>query len=195
VTGRRLPYISILENTSRRRRMFRGAVLLALVSVAFAQRNPSGATDSAELKALGAFVGKWKSVGEMFETRYSHAQKISSELTCVWAPNRQFLISDQIIKSADGRKDQLGVYGYDPQSKEYYSYAFFSTGGPPYISHPEITGNVWTYNGEFKGPGGMVRTRTTNTFVDGNTVVFETQFSDDGTHWVTMLKGKDIRAK
>jgi Protein of unknown function (DUF1579) len=175
--------------------LFRGVILLAFVSVAFAQRLPDPIGRSGELGALNAFVGKWKTSGEMFETNYSHAQKLSSVMTCEWAPNHQFLISDQILHSPEGKKDQLGIYGYDPQSKQYYSYAFFATGGPPYISHPEITGNVWTYNGVFKGATGAVKTRTTNTFVDKDTVVFETQYSEDGTHWVTMLTGKDIRLK
>ena len=175
--------------------LFRGAFLLAFVSAAFAQEIPSAVSYSGELRALEAFVGKWKTSGEMFETEYSHAHKLSSVMTCEWAPNHQFLISDQIIHSPDGRKDQLGIYGYDPQSKQYYSYAFFSSGGPPYISHPEISGNVWTYNGEFKGAAGTVKTRTTNTFVGEDAVVFETQYTKDGTHWVTMLRGKDTRIR
>ena len=37
-----------------------------------------------------------------------------------------------------------------------------------------------------------MKTGTTNTFVGINTVVFVTQYTKDGTHWVRMLTGKDI---
>ncbi len=175
--------------------MMRGAILLVIVSVAFAQKNNGTTNYDEQVNMLSAFVGHWKSVGELFETKYSHAQKLSSEMICEWAPNHQFLISDQIIVSTDGKRDQLGIYGYNPRSKQFYSYAFSGAGGPPYISHPDISGNVWTYSGEFKSLTGTVRTRTTNTFVGRDTVLFETKYSEDGSHWVTMLKGMDIRIK
>ena len=175
--------------------VLREILLVALVSVAFAHGKSVKDSDSNEIAKLVVFVGKWKTAGEVFNTKFSHAAKTSSIMTCVWSPNRRFLISDQIIKKADGTVDQLGVYGYDPHAKGFYSYTFFGAGGAPFSSKPVINGNVWIYNGEFKSGGETIKTRTTNDFILRDTMTFETQYSEDGTHWVTMMKGKDVRIK
>lgn len=175
--------------------LFRGLLIALFVSTALAQTKSFTSDDGREIAKLGVFVGKWKTAGEMFNTKFSHAAKTSSIMTCVWSPNRRFLISDQIIKKADGTVDQLGVYGYDPHAKGFYSYAFFGAGGAPFSSKPVINGNVWIYNGEFKSGGETIKTRTTNNFILRDTMIFETQYSEDGTHWVTMMKGKDVRIK
>ncbi len=175
--------------------LIRGIIFIGLFSTGLMPGRLSGSNDTTQIAKLGAMVGKWRTTGVMYKTKFSHAGKTSSMLTCEWSPDHKFVISDQVIKSGQGEEYQLGVFGYDPHSNEFYSYAFFAAGGNPFPSHPEIKRKVWVYTGEFKNGDTAVRTRTTDTFVSRDTMLFKTQYSEDGVHWVTMMKGKDVRIK
>lgn len=170
-------------------------MLIALIPAAFLPNKSTGGNEPSGTARLGAMMGEWKTTGTMFKTKFSHAGNTSSVMRCTWSADHVFVISDQVIKTEQGEKNQLSVFGYDTHSKEYYSYTFFAAGGAPFVSHPEIRGNVWIYNGEFKNGEITVRTRTTDTFISPSLMIFETQFCEDGVNWVTMMKGKDVRVK
>lgn len=154
-----------------------------------------GNDEATHIAKLGAMVGKWRTAGITYETKFSHAGRTSSIMTCVWSPDHKFVISDRVVNTGQGKEYQLGVFGYDPRSNQFYSYGFFAAGGAPFHTHPQIKGNVWIYTGEFKNGDAAVRTRTTDTFISRDTILFKIQYSEDGVHWITMTKGKDIRIK
>lgn len=175
--------------------LLRGIIFVSLLSTGLLPGGPVGSSDRGQIAKLGAMVGRWKTTGVIYKTKFSHAGRTTSMLTCEWSPDHKFVVSDQVIRSGGGEKYQLGVFGYDPHSNEFYSYDFFAAGGAPFPSHPQIRGNVWIYTGEFKNGDVAVRTRTTDTFVSRDTMLFRTQYSEDGVHWVTMIRGKDVRVK
>ena len=56
-------------------------------------------------------------------------------------------------------------------------------------------GNVWTYWDEADEAGKHIQFRTTNTFQSPATVVWRSEYSEDGAHWILMGEGTDTRKK
>ncbi len=172
-----------------------GLLLACLMPAAVLPNSVSGKSNAREIAKLGAMVGRWKATTSTFQTKFSHAGRSSGTITCRWSTDRRFVIADLVVGTGQADNHQLKVYGWDPHLEQFYSYAFFATGGPPFVGHPDIRGNVWISRGEFRNGDSTVRTRTTYTFVSRNLVVIETQYSEDGIHWITIMKGKNVRVQ
>jgi hypothetical protein len=160
-----------------------------------AQGGSQSPDSNSPLAKLSPFVGKWKTSGEMKDTAYSKARLSISENTCDWSANRGFLICDQIIQSASGPGNDLSIYTYNEKD---HAFAFFglSRNDPePRATKLTIEGNLWTYWDEEEHNGKHVRFRTTNRFALPSTVVWRSEFSEDGVRWVLMGEGQDTRVK
>jgi hypothetical protein len=151
-------------------------------------------TEAAAIDQLGAFLGHWRTTGEMRETNYSKARKKSDdEMTCQWTPNHGFLICDQLIHKPQGVENELSIYTYDEKD---HSYAFFGVGREDKEARTTkltIQHRVWTYSDESVEGGKHVQFRTVNRFVSPKEVTWRSEYSEDGSHWILMGEGRDIR--
>src|SRR5215469_7130446 len=146
--------------------------------------------EQAATKKLGVFVGKWESEGTFFDTPFSKAGKVSSNIDCGWSPQQNFLICEQLITDSTGKHTQLSIFSYNSKDKNYTISSMAGPGKQPWNGTLNIDGNIWTYPGGYEANGKKVTIRTINDFSVPGVESFRTEFSDDGgAHWVTTLKG------
>jgi hypothetical protein len=147
-----------------------------------------------EIEKLAAFLGHWNASGEVKGSDSGKGgMKVSSEISCDWAPNHGFLICDQIIHAPDGDHNDLSIYTY---SEKDHAFAFFGiTRGSKEARTTKLTieGNVWTYSNSEAGAGKQTEYRTTNRFTSASNVVWRAEYSQDGEHWTTTAEGTDVR--
>lgn len=139
---------------------------------------------------LGVFVGKWQSEGTFFDTPYSKAGKVTSDIDCGWSPQRNFLVCEQLINDSTGKHTQLSIYSYNGKEGSYTISSMAGPGALPWNGTVMINGSLWTYPGGYEANGKKITIKTTNDFSVPGIETFKTQFSDDnGDHWVTTLQG------
>jgi hypothetical protein len=147
-----------------------------------------------KLEKLGVFVGHWKTTGEMKETAYSHARvKSSDEMTCNWSTNHAFLICDQLIHAADGLRNDLSIYTYNDRERVYAFFGLSRNDAQARTTKLTIEDDLWTYWDEDDDAGKHIRFRTTNKFVSPTTMMWRSEYSQDGTRWILMGEGIDTR--
>jgi Protein of unknown function (DUF1579) len=138
-----------------------------------------------EHKRLDAFVGTWKTEGEIRASPSGSAVMIHATDTYEWLPGRFFLIHRWDAHMPDGNTKGIEIIGYDASSKTYPMHSFDSEGNFG-IMRASVKGDIWSFAGEslrFKGgfrDGG-------NTFAG----IWE-QRSRDGLKWVPWM---DIRLR
>lgn len=147
-----------------------------------------------EIDKLGAFLGDWNTQGEMKDSQYSKAQPNTvNKLTCNWAPNHRFLVCDQIIHTPSGVDDQVSLYTYNEKQRAFAFIGVSQSDPHPHTPTLTIEGKVWTYSGEFHDGTKRIQFRTTNEFTTSKTVVWRSEYSEDGSHWTLMGEGTDTR--
>ena len=155
-------------------------VAVSLVPAALAAQRP-------EVAPLGAYLGRWHSVGESHATRFSEAGRSSADLECRWSAGGRFLACDtQILAGADSL-EQLSAYG-PADSGRFALYAVTPGGRPAFFSRVTIAGNTWTYENP-NAPATGTRWRTLNVWVSPGEMHWRTEFTEDGVHWVATIEG------
>jgi hypothetical protein len=148
------------------------------------------------LEKLSAFQGQWTSKGQMRDSKFSKVGSNSANTTCSWSTNHGYLTCDQLVQTSDAPENDLSVYSYNEKD---HSYLFFGLSrGDRDARTPRLTidGNLWTYLGGFDQKDGKhISFRTTNTFTSPTSVVWRSEFSDDGTNWTLMGEGTETRVK
>lgn len=161
---------------------------LAISGYVAAQKSSADLQPAAE--KLGVFVGKWQSEGTFFDTPYSKAGRVMSDIDCSWSPQHNFLICEQLIRDSNGKHTQLSVYSYNSKDGNYTISSMAGPGAQPWNGTVIIHGSVWTYPGGYEANGKKITIKTTNDFSAPGIETFTTQLSDDGgAHWVTTLQG------
>jgi len=155
-------------------------LLLALAASAFAQTSSNRA-------ALAAFLGHWEGSGKFADTKFSKAQTVTSTTDCAWTPQGSALVCETMVHDAQGDHRQLSVDTPDSEGSG-FTYYTISPGRKPFYGDLAITGNTWIYGPAPDAKGHYPEFRTTNQF-KGDTETFKTEFTEDGTHWTTMLEG------
>jgi type II secretory pathway pseudopilin PulG len=167
------------------------AVIAVFSSATFAQQDDTqkASTDqAAATKKLGAFLGKWNTVGT-----FASGEKATTELECRWSAQGNYLVCEQHVKLSNGHEQrQLTVYSYNANDGTYQYATFADPGQKPSSGAVEIKGNTWIYNSSFESHGGKTTLiRNTNEFTEGGkTEVFKVVTSDDdGKTWKPLLDG------
>ncbi len=156
----------------------------------FASVQAGSADEQAATKELGVFVGKWHSEGSFFDTPYSKAGKVTSNVDCGWSPQSNFLICEQHITDSSGQHTQLSIFSYNSKDGNYTISSMAGPGKQPWNGTVIIHGDIWTYPGGYEANGKKVEIRTTNDFSVPGTESFKTEFSaDGGAHWIVTLQG------
>jgi len=159
-------------------------VALALVPAALAAQRP-------EVAPLGAYLGRWHSVGESHATEFSKAGSSTADLECRWSAGGRFLACDMRIVAGGDSIEQLSAYG-PADSGRFALYAVTPGGRPAYFSRVTIAGNTWTYENP-NAPATGTRWRTINEWVAPGEMHWRAQFSEDGEHWTTTNEGVSTR--
>src|SRR5215469_5949078 len=94
-------------------------LLIAFVLSGFGLAQSTTSDEQAATKKLGVFVGKWESEGRFFDTPFSKAGKVSSNIDCGWSPQGNFLICEQLITDSTGKHTQLSIFSYNDKDKNY----------------------------------------------------------------------------
>ena len=169
-------------------------VMLIPCALSALASGPQAAPAPDGLNKLGAFVGTWKSEGEMKDSAYSKAQpNITSEFTCQWSPNHGFMVCDQEVRSPNGINNDLSIYTFDESKHEYRFFGFGRNDARVRTPALTIEGNTWVYLGGFEDGSKHVRFRTTNVFTSQGHVRWRSEYSEDGSQWTLMGEGTDIR--
>lgn len=180
----------------------RALAAMAVLCISFATiswRNPTRASAQAGASGLdkvGAFLGEWKSKGEMRDTTFSKAGSNSATTTCAWSLNHGYLTCDQLVQTPDGPENDFSVYTYNEKDHTYLFFGLSRGDGDARTPKLTIEGNLWTYLGGFdRKDGKHISFRTTNTFTSPTNVTWRSEFSDDGAHWTIMGEGTETRVK
>jgi hypothetical protein len=166
--------------------------LTIAINICLTQAAPPANTPdvAAATKKLGVFVGKWQSEGNFFETGYSRAGHVTSQVNCRWSPQGNFLVCEQQITDNEGQHTQLSIYSYSSKDGNYTISSMAGPGTQPWNGTMNISGNIWTYPGGFEAKGKKVEIRTINDFSTSGVEQFKSEYSDDGgVHWTIMLQG------
>ena len=167
------------------------AFAASLSSCAFVPRTLRRAS---ELEKLGALLGHWNTSGEMKDTPYSKARtKSNDEMTCSWTPNHGFLVCDQIIHTLTETRNDLSIYTYNEKQHTFSFFGLSRNDTEARTTKLTIEGSLWTYFDESDEGGKHVQFRTTNQFSSPSTVIWRSEYSEDGVHWTLMGQGTDKR--
>jgi hypothetical protein len=140
---------------------------------------------SAEQKKMGAFLGRWRTTGEVAATESEPAAEVDSIDIYEWYPGEFFL-----VHHADGRVGgspikSIEIMGYDPERQCYFAPFFDSTGdfGTEEIRFDE---NKWIWRGS--NVMGVKEHRCIAVVSDdGQTIEARHEKSDDGQSWVLWM--------
>lgn len=160
-------------------------IALAIPSVLFAQDGK--VLKGSGLDKLKVLIGTWKTV-----TNVSNAR--SSVSTITFSPDRQFIISDQIIENAGRQMNSLSVYTYNARGDSYAMTTLGTQGMAPFTIPLTFKGDVMIFTGgSYLNNGKKVYNRTINTFINPKCYTYAVQTSADSINWRATMEGNTIK--
>ena len=174
--------------------------LLSRVFLLLACCLPMAAADTTlNADILNRWVGgKWVGEGQFVDSAYSKANKASATTTCVWSPDHVFVTCDQDINFGGTPMRDLSVYSFASKTGKFYFYGISLGEETPRHTALDISdnGDRWLYTSTNDIQGKSVEFRTTNHFLNNDTVEWWTEFSTDGGKtWTKTGGGKEVRQK
>jgi hypothetical protein len=158
---------------------------------------PMPPTKPAEIKALDAFVGEWKSEFEFLPAMFGAPGNGTSEFHCEWVLDDWFVMGKQSSASTYGPYDSVWLATYDPKMGKYRSFTFTSSGacGIATMTYDPET-HTWTAVSESTNmtSGKPAENKTTMRFAGKDKVEWEWHQRVEGqTEFTLMMKGTDTR--
>lgn len=150
----------------------------------------------AELKALDAFVGQWRSTYEFTPAMFGEAGKGTGVTNAEWVLNGRFVMSRFKGSSSLGDYEWIGMMTYDPMTRTYRSFEFGCYG--------ECTVGTMTYDADTKAwttvsdgfdmSGRPAKNKVTMHFIGKDKLEWSWFLKSEGeTEFVQMMKGTDSR--
>lgn len=171
-------------------------VALFMCAVAVQAQSPAGPPKpSPEHKRLGVFVGKWNGSGEMKSGPWGPGGKMTWTEACEWFAGGFSVVCHANMKGPMGDGKGLFILGYNADEKEYVYFGIESAMGNPETSKGTVQGNTWSWAGEGKMGGKMVKSRFTIIEQSKDTFTFKGESSVDGGPWSATEEGKSTRAE
>lgn len=168
------------------------AVGLCLFAGAALAQAPGPPKPGPEVKKLDAFAGKWKGESEMKPGPWGPGGKMTSESECTWFEGGFQLVCRENSKGAMGNMKAESVLGWNGEEKV-YKYAGFDSSGMMGAANGTVSGNTWTWTGEDKMGGKMIKSRYTIVVTSPTSYTFKWETSQDGTTWATAADGKSTK--
>jgi hypothetical protein len=163
------------------------AAFFVFAQAIVAQAPPQPPKPGPAHKRLAYFVGTWTSEGEMKESPFGPAGKLSTKERTEWFSGGLFLVGHIDEKGPLGEGKSLEIMGYDPDQKVYTYYAISSLGWAE-TAKGTVSGDTWTWTSEMKMGGKMVKTRYIIKEVSPTSCTFTWEVAD-GAKWSTIMQG------
>jgi hypothetical protein len=167
------------------------AVCTILAASALAQELPK---PGPELKKLDVLTGSWTLDGEMKPGAMGPGGKMTEIQKCEWMDGEFFLVCHADFKSSMGDGSGISVMGYSNDDKV-YTYREFNSWGEFEDSRGSLDGDTWTWLGDEKEGGMVMKGRFTMKITSPTSYNFTFEMSQDGTKWTTVMDGKATKGK
>lgn len=162
-------------------------------SAAWASQHTEAPKPGPEVKKLDVFAGRWKGESEMKPGPWGPGGKMTSEDDCKWFEGGFALECQGQGDGAMGKVKSEFVLGWNPEEKV-YKYMGWDSTGMMGTANGKVSGNTWTYNGEDKMGGKMIKSRYTIVVASPTVHTFKWETSDDGGKtWKTAAEGKSTK--
>jgi Protein of unknown function (DUF1579) len=180
----------------KHRFFFTAIALVALSAFALrAEDKPKGPPQPGpEHKRLAYFEGKWTSEGEMKESPFGPAGKVTGTDVCEFFPGGFFLKCTGEGKTPMGDMKNLGILGYSADDKVYTYYGIDNMGMGE-SSKGSLKGDTWTFTSSSKMNGKVIKGRYVMKEISPTSYSFSWSTADDKGGWTTVMEGKETRAK
>lgn len=159
----------------------------ALLSGIFAQAPPAP-RPGPEHARLENLTGRWIVEGE------AGGEKFTRTENCEWFTGGFHLICRSEVTDGTGAAvSGQSIIGYDPDEKEYTFY-FISSTGTAVSMRGSVDGRVWTWIGELRVRGGLMKARTTITDQSPTAYTFTMEGSFAGGPWMLIEEGRGTKS-
>ena len=170
------------------------AIFCALMRVMTAiAQDPAGLLQpSLEHKRLGVFVGTWEDQAEMKPSPLGPGGKMCLTETCEWFTGGFSVVCHTDATGFMGGLKTLTVLTYDAEEKVYRLYEFNSVGWTN-SGKGTVDGDTWTFDGESKMRGKVVKSRTTIKLVSPDSATLKSEMWVEGGTWTLVMDLKGNR--
>ena len=158
---------------------------LSLLAVSAAAQTPRR-TPGPEHARLEALAGRWTISGESGGDRFTRTE------TCEWFAGGFHLICQSQVAGAIGAVKGQSIIGYD-SGENTYTFYFISSAGTSIFMRGTVTGQVWTWNGELRVGGELMKARTTITDQSPTSYTFKMEGSFKGGPWILLEEGRGTK--
>jgi hypothetical protein len=174
--------------------MVRGAAAAAAVcfgaSVVLASQHTEMPKPGPETKKLEAFAGKWKGESTMSPGPWGPGGKMTTMSDCTWYDGGFQMICRDSSEGAMGKMKSEAILGWNAEEKV-YKYMGFDSMGMMGSATGTVSGNVWSWSGEDKMGGKVIKSKYTITMATPTSQTFKWETSEDGGKtWKTAAEGK-----
>lgn len=159
-----------------------------------AQQPASTPQPSPEHKKLAAFVGIWKDEAELKPGPFGPGGKVHITETCEWFTGGFSLVCNSESTGLMGDGKALTVLNYDAEEKV-YTYYELNSFGLTNSAKGTVDRGTWTFNGEMKMGGKLIKTRFTIKLPSEDSAFMNTEISADGGPWTLLMELKGGRVK
>jgi len=170
-------------------------VVLVAGTLALAQAPAGPPKPGPEHKRLGVFVGKWIGSGDMKAGPWGPGGKMTWTETCEWFAGGFSVVCHNDSKGPMGDAKGLFILGYNAEEKKYVYFGIESAMSNPETSKGTLEGKTWSWTGEGKMGGKMVKSKFTITEQSNDLYTYKDETSVDGGPWSVTMEGKSTRAK
>lgn len=177
-----------------RNRIAIGTLAAVVVSfgIASADQHMEAPKPGPETKKLDMFAGKWKGESEMKAGPWGPGGKMTSESDCTWFDGGFQLVCRESSSGAMGKMKSQATMGWSTEDKV-YKYMGFDSMGMMGSATGTVSGNTWTWTGEDKMGGKMIKSRYTMVSTSPTAYTFKWETSEDGKTWSTAAEGKSTK--
>jgi hypothetical protein len=151
-----------------------------MADTASTRSKPQSAERHPALDRLDAFVGNWRTEGEIKPGSSGPSGKLVGTDTYEWLPGRFFLVHRVDVHMGDEKVDSIEIIGgYDPPSQTYPMQSFDHQGNSTVMQARVTEDGVWTFASESM--------RFTGGFGDGGNIFTGEWQQRDGSKWLPWM--------
>ena len=111
------------------------------------------AADKPSAEILNRWVGgQWPLTGEILDSPFGKAAKITGVSRCAWSPDHIFVICDQELHVGEKSERELSIYAFDDKTGKFHFYSLTPASDHASNGSLEISddGMRWIYSGTIK---------------------------------------------
>lgn len=148
-----------------------------------------------EHQKLAYFVGKWTSGGDMKQSPFGPAGKVTSTDACEWFEGGFAVICRNEGKGPMGPVKGIGIMGYDAAQKVYTYYGVDSTAMVmTSVPRGTVQGDTWTYTDESMMGSQTVKSRYVLKVLSPTSYSFKWETQGPDGKWATIMEGTSRKA-